>query len=203
MVSCPPDGGLNRLRRPPDGAASVAHWQLMPAPVASSTLLASVGDPDGSRALTSIIVLLVAMGVALVMVAVWLFRTTRPDPELLAPLEAMGGRKWRRNDPVWQRRRLDALRPPGAEPLAPSVAPPVIDEAFDRGPIASGFDDLHDHGEPGAPLDSPAPGSAPVDAPTPAHAQRPELEELTDGDIDPDALAAAMADLDAELGPRP
>src|SRR5687768_18227228 len=78
------------------------------------------------------------------MLAVWLFKTTRPDPELLAPLDVMGERKWRRADPVWQRRRLDEVRPPEARPLSPSVAPPEFDEAFDQGPTASGFDDLHD-----------------------------------------------------------
>src|SRR5262245_64138822 len=78
------------------------------------------------------------------MVAVWLFKVTRPDRELLAPLEVMGERKWRRADPVWQRRRLDEVRPAGAQPLQPSAAPPDLDEAFDKGPSVSGFDDLHD-----------------------------------------------------------
>ena len=104
----------------------------------------SVGDPDGTRAVTSIVALLVVLGVGLVMLAVWLFRVTRPDPEVLAPLEVMGERKWRRADPVWQRRRLDEVRPDGAEPLQPSVAPPDLDEAFDLGPAATGFDDLQD-----------------------------------------------------------
>lgn len=104
----------------------------------------SIGDPDGTRTITSIIALLVVLGVALLMVAIWLWRSTRPDPELLAPLEAMGERQWRQADPVWQRRRLDELRPDGAEPLAQSAAPPEVDESFDAGPAASGFDDLGD-----------------------------------------------------------
>ena len=108
------------------------------------SVVESVGDPEGTRTVTSIIVLLVALGLALVMVAVWLWRSTRPDPELLAPLEVMGERKWRRADPVWQRRRLDEVRPEDAKPLDPSAAPPELDEAFDAGPAASGFDDLHE-----------------------------------------------------------
>ena len=48
--------------------------------------LATIGDPDGTRTVTSIIALLLALGVGLAMLAVWLHRTTRPDPELLAPL---------------------------------------------------------------------------------------------------------------------
>lgn len=170
-------------------------------------IVAEVGDPEGTRAIGSLVALLVALGLALVMVAVWLFRSTRPDPELLAPLEAMGERRWRRRDPVWQRRKLDELRPRGAEPLEPSVAPPDIDEAFDAGPVASGFDDLHADrlesdgpaartGSPLAPLPA---GAAPVDADTPKAIERPV--DLPDGDVDEDALTAAMAQLDAELGP--
>lgn len=105
-------------------------------------LISTIGDPDGTRTLTSIVALLIAIGLALLLLAVWVFRRTRPDPELLAPLEAMGERGWRRADPVWQRRRLDELRPHGAKPLAPSVAPPELDMSFDAGPTASGFDDL-------------------------------------------------------------
>lgn len=92
--------------------------------------------------ITSIIALLVALGVGLLVLARWVHRRTRPDPELLAPLEVMGDRSWQRADSVWQRRRLDEVRPDGAEPLVRSTAPPKIDEAFERGPTAQGFDDL-------------------------------------------------------------
>jgi hypothetical protein len=221
----------------------------------------SVGDPDGTRAVTSIVALLVVLGIGLVMVAMWLFRVTRPDPEVLAPLEVMGERRWRRADPVWQRRRLDEVRPDGAEPLQPSAAPPDLDEAFDLGPAATGFDDLQDARDrdgvsiPGDPLvagitpptadptsavrrngslkigplappatpavtilpvsaaeqphDEPAPRPAPVDpllhaassdgGTTPTGIARPTPEDLPDHDIDPALMAAAMAELDAEL----
>lgn len=164
-------------------------------------LLAAIGDPDGTRTVTSIIALLVALGIALAMVAVWLFRTTRPDPELLAPLEVMGERKWRRSDPVAQRRTLDAVRPEDAAPLTPSAAPPVIDEAFEAGPAAGGFDDLHDDGDDSDRVDS-HPVDPPVFSPpligeaTPRHLDRPSE---FDDDIDPDVLAAAEAELEAEL----
>lgn len=92
--------------------------------------------------ITSIIALLVALGVGLMVLARWVYRRTRPDPALLAPLEVMGDRSWQRADTVWQRRRLDEVRPDGAEPLVRTVAPPVVDESFDRGPAAHGFDDL-------------------------------------------------------------
>ena len=107
-----------------------------------------IGDPDATRTVIAIIALMLVMGVALVMLALWQRRETRPDPTFLAPLELMGERAWRRGDPVWQRRRLDEVRPEGAEPLEKASAPPRLDEAFDAGPSGSGFDDLrHDeHG---------------------------------------------------------
>ena len=161
----------------------------------------------------SIVLLLVVLGIALLMVAIWLFRLTRPDKELLAPLEVMGERKWRRADPVWQRRRLDEVRPGGAQPLQPSAAPPDFDEAFfDQRPAAGGFDDLHDDAHANGassphveePVDAeaeakqvqPAASVSPV-APTPIGIDRPM--DLPDSDIDPELLAAAVAELDAEL----
>ena len=231
--------------------------------------LGSVGDPDGTRAVTSIVALLVVLGIGLVMLAVWLFRVTRPDPEVLGPLEVMGERKWRRADPVWQRRRLDEVRPEGAEPLQPSAAPPDLDEAFDLGPAGTGFDDLQDAPDrdgvsiPGDPLvagmttplaeSAPAarrngsvkigplaaPSTPPIPAvtlipppappvpmavdpepevsqvesrpgvapssdggTTPTGIRRPTPEDLPDHEIDPGLMAAAMAELDAELSHR-
>jgi hypothetical protein len=198
----------------------------------------SVGDPEGTRTITSIVALLIVLGIGLVMLSIWLFKVTRPDKELLAPLEVMGERKWRRADPVWQRRRLDEVRPPTAQPLQPSAAPPDLDEAFDRGPSASGFDDLHDDAhapgvaepeqgeqapveadaqaevEPSSDDDAPdSAGPAPVantngeagqqpifrrpTSPTPLGIERPM--DLPEREIDPEVLAAAMAELDAEL----
>jgi hypothetical protein len=172
--------------------------------------------------MTAIIALITVLGLTLVMVAVWLFRTTRPDPELLAPLEAMSERKWRRGDPVWQRRRLDELRPEGSQPLAPSVAPPDIDEAFDLGPAGTGFDDLHDNrdrddrddhagrtdaavaaGDPSSTAERGMRSNYEVDpglAPTPTGLNRPRLDDLPDREMDPSLVAAAMAELEAELG---
>ncbi|MEO6653878.1 MAG: hypothetical protein ABIP17_14615 [Ilumatobacteraceae bacterium] len=168
-------------------------------------MLATIGDPDGTRTITSLVALLVALGLALVMVAIWLFKTTRPDPALLAPLEAMGERNWRRLDPVGQRRRLDALRPADADPIEPSVAPPEFDMAFDVAPSSPGFDDLQDDGNfssDGEPVDSPLPQvpEPAVGAETPQQLDRPSLDGFDDGEIDPEVLAAARADLDAEMG---
>lgn len=232
---------------PPEPRSSTGSDRV--AAVAGPLVLvaSAVGDPDGTRAVSSIVALLVVIGLLLVMVAVWLFRTTRHDPEVLAPLEIMGDRSWRRADPVWQRRKLDEVRPEGAEPLQPSAAPPDLDEAFDLGPTAIGFDDLHDdrvHGDmPDRSGSEPAGGDQGVDptvpvrrnpivristeppvqaelpleaagppidplltgrrdddgARTPTGIVRPVPEDLPDHEVDPALLAAAMAELDAEL----
>ena len=108
------------------------------------TVAADVGDADSTRTVWAIVALLVVMGLALVMLAFWVRRTTRPDPEFLAPLELMDDRSWRKGDAVWQRRRLDEVRPEGATPRERAAAPPRLDESFDAGPSVSGFDDLHD-----------------------------------------------------------
>ena len=107
-----------------------------------AVVAATVGDRDGGQMITSIIALLLALGIGLLVLARWVHHRTRPDPALLAPLEVMGDRTWRKADGVWQRRRLDEVRPADAEPLTRTVAPPTVDEAFERGPTAQGFDDL-------------------------------------------------------------
>ena len=68
-------------------------------PLDPAAALVAVGDPGRDRTVYATIVLLVALGFAMIMLAVWLLRNTRPDPEVLAPLERMGQRKWRRADP--------------------------------------------------------------------------------------------------------
>ncbi len=103
----------------------------------------------------------------------------------------------------------------GATPLQPSIAPPDIDEAFDEGPTASGFDDLHPARlHPiGATADEARVGTADdmdlepsqiehraADTDTPVRPQRPFLEDVPDSDLAPDVLANAAAELDAELG---
>ena len=108
--------------------------------------------------------------------------------------------------------------------MDPSAAPPELDEAFDAGPAASGFDDLHegahadgtghdDEAAPSLPPPEPSPfappqaaddtlappSGRPLGSPTPPQLDRPLVDDLPDVEIDDDALAAAMAEIDAEL----
>ena len=184
--------------------------------IGAGSFAVDIGDPDSTRTVWAIVALLVVLGIGLVMLAFWLRRSTRPDPEYLAPLELMGERTWRRGDPVWQRRRLDEVRPRGAEPLRRSAAPPRLDASFDDGPSVGGFDDLQDDAhipqtgadadevddERGTPAATPvtvhdADGDDPTQ--TPIGSSRPFFEDLPDHEMDPDELRRAMEALDAEL----
>lgn len=253
-------------------------------------VLASVGDPEGTRTIAIIVAVLAVVGVVLIVVAIWFFRSTRPDPELLAPLEVMGDEKWRRSGTNKRRARLDDVRPAGevtgiagsehdelilAAPadqtvtgdpdadgpggaeydatVAVELGEHVPDEAAadsnshgdgsdhaadDAGPVegdtaaTSGDRDEaddreavgeHDDVQAGdEQIDDGRDGDAQSSAPdehsavdgdeaedeaagdpsTPPGSPRPSFDELPDGEIDPNALAAAIAELDAEFERR-
>lgn len=78
---------------------------------AISLLAAAVGDAAGTRKLVAIVTLLGVLGIGLVVVGVWLFKITRPDPDALGPLEVMSERKWRSSDPLWQAHLVNSVRP--------------------------------------------------------------------------------------------
>jgi hypothetical protein len=145
--------GASDVIGPPDVSGGWSTWHTsgvvfasIPAPVvlAWAPVSLAVGDPGRTRTVLAAISFLIAIGVGLVVLAGWLLRSTRVDPEVLAPLEVMGERSWRRADPVWQRRRLDEVRPAEAEPLDPMAPPPLADAEFDLGPRLGGFDDFDD-----------------------------------------------------------
>ncbi|MGH9270894.1 MAG: hypothetical protein ACRDZ2_06450, partial [Ilumatobacteraceae bacterium] len=64
---------------------------------------------------------LVALGVTMIVVAVWLVRSTRTDHVALGPLEVMGDRSFRRADEGARSTRLTTARPDGAPAPAPIV----------------------------------------------------------------------------------
>ena len=170
---------------------------VLPFPIRSTVALVAVGDPGRDRTVYATILLLVALGFAMIMLAVWLFRNTRPDPDVLAPLERMGERKWRGADPVWQHRNLDEVRPHHADPLAPSSAPPATDEEFERGPQPVGFDDLIASNttsvDVAAGLPAPLADAIPVDGPI----------EVGDGDVAASADDAVADEVDSEAAETP
>jgi FtsZ-interacting cell division protein ZipA len=107
-----------------------------------AVVLVAAGDPRSSRIVYAMVVGLVVIGVALVLLGVWLVRQTRPDLEVLAPLERMGDGDWKKRDPSTQRRMLDEVRPEGAQPLTPEPKPPPIDAEFEADHPVASFSDL-------------------------------------------------------------
>ena len=90
-----------------------------------------------------LVVLLVALGVAMLLVAVWLVRATRTDTRALGPLEVMGDRRFGRRDEAGRAAILTGARPEGAIGPAPMLdidddgtAPPAPVRAAAAAPAA-------------------------------------------------------------------
>jgi hypothetical protein len=102
----------------------------------------AVGDPGASRTVYAMVAGLVLVGLGFLVLGTWLIRRTRRDLEVLAPLELMGEASWAKHDPATQARMLDAVRPPGAQPLRRATSSPRIDADFDRAPEITSLEDL-------------------------------------------------------------
>lgn len=69
---------------------------------------------------------LVVLGLVLVVVTVAFWRSAVEDPEVLAPLEVMGDRRFARADDQRRVEILNQVRPAGEEPVVSAQAPPVL-----------------------------------------------------------------------------
>lgn len=128
-----------------DGALGLAESSAVLSVSLSASLVQaadSVGDDRSSAIVYTIVVVLAVIGAVLIGLAVWVWRATSPDRQLLAPLELMDDQDWLRQDPQNRRRALDEVRPDGASPLVPSVRRPNLDDEFDEVPPVADFDDL-------------------------------------------------------------
>jgi hypothetical protein len=147
----------------------------------AAPVLLGAGDPGSTRLVYAMVAGLIVIGVLFVLLGIWLVRQTRYDPPVLAPLERMGDKEWRRQrDPATQRRVLDDVRPTGAEPLRHEPSPPDLDAEFevaDR-PVTS-MNDL-------------APPDPETRTPTPKGIDRPDLLDLL---VDPPDVAEDPADV--------
>jgi len=83
----------------------------------SAVVADSINDVSSTRKVYLLAGALVLLGVLLIIVTVWFWRTTRHDPELLGPLEQMGTKKFRTVDAATQQTMLDTARPPDAQPM--------------------------------------------------------------------------------------
>jgi len=147
-------------------------------------VLLAAGDPGSTRLVYAMVAGLLVVGVAFLILGIWLFRQTRYDPPVLAPLERMGDKKWRRqSDPATQRRVLDEVRPEGAEPLRQEPSPPTLDAEFELAerPVTSMSDLGPSTLSAEAARRDLAPPSPESRTPTPQGIERPDWIEATDG----------------------
>jgi uncharacterized membrane protein len=91
-----------------------------------------VSDPSNQRIVTAVVVGLVLLGMVVMGVTVWFWRSTRPEPAALAPLEEMSRRGFRQLPADTQKERLDAVRLAMAEEAPADAATPLAQEAEPR-----------------------------------------------------------------------
>ena len=204
--SCCAAAGATPARwRPPCGAPSAgAHVTARPSPATSSVAARPSGvrltnvEPGkiwgavpaappllGSTGSTTfvLVVLLVALGVAMLLVAVWLVRATRTDTRALGPLEVMGDRRFGRRDEAGRSRDPDR-RPP-------------------RGRHRAGADARHRRRRPAPPAPVPAAAVAPAAEPaTRAPEPAQPAAEPAAAEEEPAAADEGGPDEPAEAAPQ-
>lgn len=177
------------------GGPYLAHFALVSTEWVTQL---AVGDPSSTRTVYAVVIALGCIGLALLILGIWLTKQTKPDPELLAPLERMDERSWRRQDPAQRRRTLDEVRPSGASPVDPSQGVPEVDDDFRRSrPAAANFDDLRDQ------LEADARGyPLPIDAPAPRTLPPPKNDGDDTAELDQDPVAVAQPSDEPSGEPR-
>ncbi len=166
----------------------------------TSTTIATLHASTGSTTLV-LVVLLSALGVTMVLTAVWLVRVTRSDAPALAPLEAMGTRRWARADQDRRTALLADARPAGAFPPSPIVPYGDDEREAEPTPLASQPDAAR---EPVEVVDADAEPVEVVDADAEPVADAAEPVEVVDADAEPvtDAADEGVVDEPA-LEPAP
>jgi hypothetical protein len=101
----------------------------------SATLLGvanSINDKSSSRTVNIIIGALIALGLLMLLVAIWLWRASRPVPSHLEGLDLITKRRWLRSDENRREHLLDSIREVrGAAPTPSLVGEP---EPIESGP---------------------------------------------------------------------
>lgn len=153
----------------------------------------SVNDVSSTRNLYLLALGLIVLGGVLLAITVWFWHSTRPEPELLAPLEQMGARKFRQLDGRSQKELLDSVRPDGAQPMRWGVVhgEPIAGTEIDLEAAARaemiGYDDLRDPNESSDPLLDPQP--APVALASADTTPPPGVERPLEAEFDDDPVA--------------
>ncbi len=104
----------------------------LPTGLAASLLGAAEGasfdDASATNRVLAIVGALCVLGVVVLVFTWWFWKSTRPEPEALAPLELLGTRRVRRIDSDSRRRALDSVRP-SVVAATPDQPPEVVDLA--------------------------------------------------------------------------
>lgn len=113
-----------------------------------------IRDDAANRTVVMLVIGLVVLGVALLAITFWFWRTSRPEHPALGPLEVMGSERFWRRDAVEQLELLDSARPAGAEPErsvahallphGPRPTPQDLDAQLAELGVPLSFDDLQD-----------------------------------------------------------
>ncbi len=159
-------------------------------------------DPKNERMIYLMAGGLALVGILMIVATVWWWRSTRSDHPALAPLEVMGERRFLTLPESDRRRRLEAVRPEGADPLVPlGPAPEPLNlelESFrDGGPTDFAdlrFDELSLDDE--APVIDPSPSIDPLLLPLDLPAE--DVDDVADK-ADPLSEGALEDGLDEEL----
>jgi hypothetical protein len=132
----------------------------------SATLLDaanSINDHSSSRTVNIIIGALTALGLLMLLVAIWLWRASRPVPPHLEGLDLITKRRWLRSDTNRREHLLDSIREVrGPAPVVPFAREP---EAIEPGPampisLDAASTSLGVASSPGAPIVSAASASS-------------------------------------------
>ncbi len=152
-------------------------------PSALGLLADTVNDASSTRKLYLIALGLALLGGVLLIVTVWFWRSTRPEPELLAPLEQMGARTFRQLDGRAQKELLDSVRPEDAQPMRWGV--------------------VHGDPMPGTEIDLEAAARADMIGYDDLREPETELEAELDPESDSDSASASASDSDSVSDSEP
>jgi hypothetical protein len=128
---------------------------------------------------------LVALGLAMLVTALWLVRATRTDVRALAPLEVMGDRGFARRDADARAAALAGVRPEGALGPAPMLDLDEPDGAATAVPAPAAVP---------APEPAPEPATPPAAAPDAERGPQPEAATTEDEPAGPEDEPAGSGD---------
>jgi len=101
-------------------------------------------DPENARTILLSAAGLAVLGLLIAAGTVWWWRGSEVEHPALGPLEVMSSRSWWKGDYTLRRRRLEAARPEGAEPINPTATSTSAPVDLEAAALASPreFDDL-------------------------------------------------------------